>query len=367
MSNPFVNLRKFVPDLADPKENHATESLAACLTFSPVLKAEFLRFLFGDTRLPVDATLADEIVVETQINIGKFGIIDLYLSVPDTLHIVIEVKVMATEDSTQLRDYHNWLKTQSGERFLFSLVGFPDRQFQFNQYGVLHRRTWGELYRFFLKLLPTVNATDKNIIELFNEYLEVQEIVITWKPSELTGLAKGIRARNALSSLFKLLSDRLPAASYQTKIYMSDTEWPRLEVGKQEWTRIFGKGYNNKLYLWFAVPPIWDEREHACRPEIILWNRQHANPWTVVQPKIKPWVGQLTKLGFTHFVEGRGIASETFDVNKSELLSSPARIVAYLESATIRERQIEDINEADLVNALYVTIVTHCKIIDDLD
>ena len=39
MSNPFVNLRKFVPDLADPKENHATESLAACLKFSPVLKA----------------------------------------------------------------------------------------------------------------------------------------------------------------------------------------------------------------------------------------------------------------------------------------------------------------------------------------
>jgi len=223
------------------------------------------------------------------------------------------------------------------------------------------------LYRFFEKLLPNVNATDKNIIKLFNEYLEVQEIVITWKPSELTGLGKGILARKALSGLFKILSDRLPAAAYQTKTYMSDTEWPRLEVGKQEWTRIFGNGYNNKLYLWFAVPPIWDEREHAFRPEIILWDRRHANPWTIVQPKIKPWARQLTKLGFTYFVQGRGIASESFDVNKSELLSSPARIVAYLESAAIRERQIEDVNEADLVNVLYETIVTHCKIIDRLD
>jgi len=223
------------------------------------------------------------------------------------------------------------------------------------------------LYRFFAKLLPNVNATDNNIVNLFNEYLEVQEIVINWKPSELTGLGKGFVARKALSSLFKILSDRLPAASYQTKSYMSDTEWPRLEVGKQEWTRIFGKGYNNKLYLWFAVPPIWDEREHAFRPEIILWDRHHANPWTVVQPKIKTWIRRLTTLGFRHWVEGRGIDRETFDVNKSDLLDRPARIVAYLESATIGEPQIKNVNEADLVNALYETIVTHCNIIDGLE
>jgi hypothetical protein len=86
-----------------------------------------------------------------------------------------------------------------------------------------------------------------------------------------------------------------------------------------------------------------------------------------VQPKIKPWVRQLTKLGFSYSVEGRGIASESFDVNKSELLTSPARIFAYLESATIREQQIEDVNEADLVNVLYETIITHCKIIDGLN
>ena len=316
--------------------------------------------------MPVDAALADEIVVETQIDVGKFGIIDLNLSIPDKLHIVIEVKVRAPEDAAQLRDYHNWLKTQSEEKFLFSLVGFPDRNFQFDQYGVLHRRTWHELYRFFDKLLPNVNATDKNIVKLFNEYLEVQEIVITWKPSELTGLGKGILARKALSSLFKILSDRLPAAAYQTKTYMSDTEWPRLEVGKQEWTRIFGKGYNNKLYLWFVVPPIWDEREHAFRPEIVLWDRQHGNPWALTQPKLKAWIDQLTKLNFDHYVEARGIDAETFDLTKSTLTERPGRILAFLPSATVSERQIEKISESDLVNILHETIVTHCKIIDGL-
>ena len=85
-----------------------------------------------------------------------------------------------------------------------------------------------------------------------------------------------------------------------------------------------------------------------------------------MQPKITPWIRQLTKLGFTHFVQGKGIASDSFDLNKSELLDSPARIVAYLESAMIGERQIQDFNEADLVNVLYETITTHCKIIDRL-
>jgi hypothetical protein len=182
----------------------------------------------------------------------------------------------------------------------------------------------------------------------------------------LAGLGKGILARKALSSLFKILSDRLPAASYQTKPYMSDTEWPRLEVGKQEWERIFGKRYNNKLYLWFAVPPIWEEREHAFRPEIILWNKQHGNTWAVTQPKVKAWIGQLTKLNFTHWVEARGIYKETFDLNKSPLLERPGRIVAYLKSATVSERQIEKMSEADLVNILHETIVSHCKVIDRL-
>jgi len=125
MNNPFINLRKFVPDRADPKENHATESLAACLQFSPVLRTEFVRFLFGDTPLPFNNTDCNDLEVSSQVNVGKFGILDLYLSIRDKVHIVIEVKVAAPENKRQLRDYRNWLKTQNGDqKFLFSLVSF---------------------------------------------------------------------------------------------------------------------------------------------------------------------------------------------------------------------------------------------------
>src|SRR5947207_701523 len=117
MNNPFINLRKFVPDRADPKENHATESLAACLQFSPILKDEFVRFLFGDTPLPFsNADRTNELEVLSQVYVGKFGILDLYLSIPDRVHIVVEVKVEAQEDERQLRDYSKWLKTQNGNQ-----------------------------------------------------------------------------------------------------------------------------------------------------------------------------------------------------------------------------------------------------------
>jgi hypothetical protein len=77
MNNPFINLRKFVRDRADPKENHATESLAACLQFSPVLRKEFVRFLFGDTPLPFNNDDCTALEVSSQENVGKFGILDL--------------------------------------------------------------------------------------------------------------------------------------------------------------------------------------------------------------------------------------------------------------------------------------------------
>ena len=147
---------------------------------------------------------------------------------------------------------------------------------------------------------------------------------------------------------------------------MSDAEWPRLEVGKQDWERIFGKGYNNKLYLWFAVPGIWRATEHQFWPEIILWNKQHGNAWAVVQSKITAWIKQLRKLGFSHFVEGRGIDQEKFDIMKSGLPERARRIVAYSERAAIGEQQIEKLSQADLVNVLYDTIVKQCAIIDGL-
>jgi hypothetical protein len=366
MNNPFVNLRKFVPLDADPKENHATESLAACLQFSPVLKLEFLRFLFGDTKLPFDPDVTDDIEVATQVNVGKFGILDIYLSLEGQVHIVIEVKVNAPEDGTQLRDYSSWLKTQTGdEKFLFSLVCFPDRSFKFGEYGVLQRRTWRDLYSYFRRIFSDLNPTEQNLIKLFNDYLEVQQIVTTWKPTDLRGFGQGMIAREALDTLFATLSDRLPANTYQTKVVIPNHEWPRLEIGKQDWDRIFGKGYNLKLTVWLSVPLVWEAKEHEFVPEITLWHRQHGDDWKFTEPKLLGWIQQLKSVGFIPWFEGRGIPRD-FDLTKSPLPVQPRRVVAYSEPAVIKEQQLEKISETDLVNTLYNTILDYCKVVDEL-
>jgi hypothetical protein len=43
MQNPFVRLRKYIPNVADPLENRATETLAACLVFSEQARRDFLQ------------------------------------------------------------------------------------------------------------------------------------------------------------------------------------------------------------------------------------------------------------------------------------------------------------------------------------
>jgi len=52
-TNPFISLRKYQPDISDPKENQATEALAACLKFSSAIKEAFLTFLFGPELPPL--------------------------------------------------------------------------------------------------------------------------------------------------------------------------------------------------------------------------------------------------------------------------------------------------------------------------
>src|SRR5262249_36396305 len=152
----------------------------------------------------------------------------------------------------------------------------------------------------------------------------------------------------ALASIFGILSEKLPANIYETRIVIPDVSWPRLEVGwprlevgKKGWDKIFGKGYNNKSYLWFTVQGSWDATEQSFTAEIVLWQKPEGNAWIKVQPRLKSWVNQLEAQKFNYGVEGRGINPKTFDLRKSPLVDPPRKISAYLDSATIHEQQLE--------------------------
>src|SRR5437870_3223492 len=122
MQNPFLRFKHYRPDVIHPRENHATETLAACLSLSDNIKREFIRFLFNG-QLPFDVALCDSFEVSTQAQIGVYGIVDLLLELPNQQTIVVEVKINAPEDAEQIKKYRHWLDdTKEGEKYVFSLT-----------------------------------------------------------------------------------------------------------------------------------------------------------------------------------------------------------------------------------------------------
>ena len=112
-NNPFVRLKHYRPDECHPKENHATEGLAACLRLSIPLRTAFLRLCHAGA-CPLDEVTISEVEVLTQEPLDK-GILDLYLTVPSRYHLAIEVKVDAKEDDRhreQSAIYKKWLQKQ---------------------------------------------------------------------------------------------------------------------------------------------------------------------------------------------------------------------------------------------------------------
>src|SRR5258708_4997296 len=93
MQNPFTRLKHYKPDLIHPKENHATECLAACLQFSDEIRASFVAFLFDGMASTIPSVAALD--VQSQQMAGELGIPDLVLQNQGICKIAIEVKVEA--------------------------------------------------------------------------------------------------------------------------------------------------------------------------------------------------------------------------------------------------------------------------------
>jgi len=210
MQNPFVQLRKYRPDLNDPSENRATETLVACLVFSEQFRSSFLQFLFNG-KLPSDSMNAATSEVSTQQMTTSGQRVDLLIEQEGEWGIIVEVKVRAPEDGAQIRGYRDWLdEDKRRNNYVFHLVKSPDRSFKITNYGGEGTRTWKELYDYLLRSRQVgPETTDANLIQHFCGYLEVEGIVSTWRPAEILEYGKGVVARRALNNLFEQVVDEL--------------------------------------------------------------------------------------------------------------------------------------------------------------
>lgn len=339
MQNPFVSLKRYRRDLSNSVENHATEILATCLSLSDNIKREFVSFLFdGDDKVPFDLADAESLDVSTQQQLGGYGIVDLLLEAPGTRNIVVELKVKAKEDGDQIRKYRDWLdQTKEGEKYVFSLVKRPG-DFKIEDFGGYARRTWGKLYEWLnCRKRDFVEDSEVKIVDQFCDYLGVEEIVIDWKPSQIVDYGRGVFARKALSGLFDQLAERLKDhdAQYVTKpVTDNDDQWPRLEIGMEFWSAIFGtQGYLNKLYIWYETEAAWEGKAERFRFNIYLWNKWHRGDWIKTNSLRGHWIPYLKSRKFDHSTRLKGARDlETQGADEYPFTEPPAHIVAFLKT-----------------------------------
>lgn len=96
--NPFPRLKHYRPGTIAPQENHATESLAACLVLSQEFRRWFLSFLLGADNS--DRKFTDDYTVVTQER-TDFGILDLE-AMKNEFNII--VAMLSSDDLKIARD-----------------------------------------------------------------------------------------------------------------------------------------------------------------------------------------------------------------------------------------------------------------------
>lgn len=373
MNNPFSRLKHYARDLTDPQENHATESLAACLSFSPAIKKAFIEFFVGTGACPEFSAENVEVSTQEQILSGEdnnLGYIDLVLREDDKVLMAVEVKVKAPENCDhhrqQLQSYRKWLSNQKSGQ-LFTLVRNKDEAFRPEQYGA-KRKTWRDLDKHLRSLvnLDTLSNTDKNLISQFCDYLESEGIVTTYKPSDLLSYGAGIKAQKAVTGIFSQVSSQLEAIGFDAKPVEGHVDrWPELRIQHPEWKRVFGTGENWKISIWFCVPGIWDEVQHAFAVEFELWERIHRNDWEKVKPKLAKWFDVLKAQKYEWVVvPARG--RDKLNQKAAEIEAEPKRIFANKTEGEISLKPEGPIDEDMLISTLVERVKQLAKIIESL-
>lgn len=370
--NPFSRLKHCVVIKNDPRENHATECLAACLVFSPRFRDVFFDFLLNSKSKGFETS---NIEVETQVSIGS-GYIDLVLRQESKFVIAVEIKVKSPENCDhhrrQLQNYRHWLDEQSEtEKLLFTLVQNGDNDFRPQDFGVKDRRTWQDLHKrlkYALKF-PDLPDAEFSLIENFCNYLESEAIVNTYEIKDLLSYAEGLKARKAVTGIFSEIASHLEVDGFKTKsIEGNEYRWPQLKIQHPHWREIFGDGTNWKVCLWFCIPGIWEASKYMFCPEIEIWCEDHGNDWQFVKSRLPDWFRKLKSenLDWTVWQTWR---KESNNIPAEKIQSEPKRIISVWSKAgdglVLDGNQLQ--SEDTLIKLLVERIKKYSQVVDSLN
>lgn len=372
MQNPFTRLKHYKPDKVHPKENHATECLAACLHFSDELRESFVEFLFAG--MAVKPPSATALEIRTQQSVGEFGIPDLVLEEEGQCQIAVEIKVDAQLTERQVGKYGRWLgANKNGERFLFSLEKNPVYDFDIECVSGVRgrRRKWRDLYAWFAGRQNNFETTAAKVIASLCGYLEDEGIVSTWTPSQILAYGPGLRAKSALSHCFSRVTDALQAvdAEYATEERFRAGEWPRLEVARSDWRRIFGPGYLGRVWAFYQAEGVWESNVSRFYFCVFTWNDAFESDWAVAKKQLKSWAQKLAAAEFSHSTSFKR-GDEIEGVKGLDKLEQTPRVAeawlkdekrSFIDAATITR-----LSDDQLVAEITARIVELSKIVSSL-
>lgn len=306
--NRFARLKhykkdSFGPKEFDPKENHASECLAACIAWSPKIREKVISLLVeAGTEICYD----DFESVETQATWGNCRP-DIVIHFANAV-VVFEVKVGSKERIDQLKHYRSaWTAYEGGSKpiFIFSLVKAGSHSAQELELADIFRITWAQVAKQ-LHAISNKQDCDETTINLCNDlisYLEAEQIYSKMKPIMLNSYNAGLDAQHTLDVLFddqiKPRIKELWGGEYQVNRKDYPNQWPVLVINHPKWSECVGHGVTKPsqgkcfdvLLLWFCIPGIWGNTEHNFWPEIALWRGWWGNvEW---DPKLRKRMEQI--------------------------------------------------------------------------
>lgn len=302
MQNPFQCLKRFRPVEKNPLEDHATESLAACLVFSQNYLAKFLVFLFREEKLiPLALRDISQVQVITQ-HVVECGRLDLLLQAGSDFGVVVEVKVGAAQDASQLKKYEDWLQRTFGpERWkLFMLVRNRAQGFDGGNATIY---TWDELHTFTqgIAARESDGSTDGLMLGAFCKYLSLEGVAMNADYTKLVDYGKGWAAERALEALFATTRNLVRQSVgdlLEPRNFAPAGGVPSYQFGRQSWGKLFGEaGWNNKVYVWIgtSASDATCPSDH-CKFDFViwLWCKAHGQDWNLIRTQLPTWLDHLS-------------------------------------------------------------------------
>lgn len=230
--------------------------------------------------------------------------------------------------------------------------------------GLCRRQTWQGLADTMQQWAGEISGTDGTLLLSFLEYMNTEQIAFDWSPKNLDEFHAGMKAYRAIKSIFEAIVAHPNLAKFETRVHFSRNwdEWPKLEIGKPEWTSWYEGDYCRFVWLFLTVPGVWEAESYAIYPELNLWV---GGDWMKMKPKLATVAPELRKEGFSGAIHGAGWPGK-FDPSFSASSKPPRRVLFWKEGSSLSGEQLLHSAPHELIETLVKIVDGEVKRVDSI-